>query len=70
MPRPLRTPDPPDGPGSIAARTPDGYVIRRLWPGFTIERKGKEITRVDYWGQAVAAVRIDRDERRWFRRRR
>ena len=52
---------------TVAAHTPDGFVIRRLMPGFSIHR-GKSLVRafVASWSEAVATVLTERQERKYF----
>ena len=54
---------------TIAAKTPDGFIIRRLMPGFSIYRGRERIAGyVPDWGTAVATVRVEREARRAVRR--
>lgn len=54
--------------GTVAAKTPDGFIIRRLRPGFTVEHGKRTITSyVPTWTAAVATVRVEREARRAIR---
>ena len=51
-----------------AARTPDGYSVRRMaGPGFEVRRGRTLLYRAAGWRDAVAFIQADREERRLFR---
>ena len=57
-----------DDYGTIAAKTPDGFIVRRLMPGFSIEHGKRTIAwHVPTWTAAVATVRVEREARRALR---
>ena len=50
-----------------ATRTPDGYRVERLMPGFAVYRGRTLLFRCAGWTEVVAFIRADREERRLFR---
>ena len=54
--------------GTVAAKTKDGFIIRRLMPGFAVYRGRQTIAaHVPTWTAAVATVRVEREARRAIR---
>ena len=50
-----------------ATRTPDGYSVKRLMPGFEVRRGRTLLFRCGGWSEVVAFIQADREERRLFR---
>ena len=50
-----------------ATRTPDGYTVKRLLPGFQVWRGRTLLFQCSGWSQVVAFVQADREERRLLR---
>ena len=49
-------------------RTPDGYTIEHLHPGFRIAKGRRHIATVNTWREAVAHVLVEREANRAIRR--
>ena len=47
--------------GTVAAKTKDGYAIIRRMPGFEVRKGDRHVAFTNYWTEAVAVVKVERE---------